>query len=195
MMQEPASLEAGSTAPGRDRLLAVMGGRSSLVLNVSDLARPSARPRRVECHAAVTWELELSRIVPEPPLEVKLVLSPVSGGIIVRGDTTAHVEHTCPRCLERRIEQQTIEVAQLYSAPGVDDEADYEIGGDEIDLEPMLRDEILLAMPLLPVCGDACAGLVGGPETGLNTPSPGDDGVATSPFAVLKDLFDAGEVT
>ncbi len=172
-----------------------MSDRSSLVLNVSDLLRARARPRRVECIEAVTWELELSRIVPEPPLRATLVLSPVSGGMVVRGDATVYVEHTCPRCLERRVEQQTIEVAQLYSAPGVDDEADYEIDGDEIDLEPMLRDEILLAMPLVPVCGDACPGLVGGRETGLNTPSPGDDGDATSPFAVLKDLFDAGEVT
>ena len=62
----------------------------------------------------------------------------------------------------------------------------------------MLRDEVVLAMPMIPTCGDDCPGLevdhlVSERESGLNTGAPGDEGAKTSPFAVLQDLFDDGE--
>ena len=30
--------------------------------------------------------------------------------------------------------------------------------GDEVDLEPVVRDAVLLALPLAPLCGETCAG-------------------------------------
>ncbi len=50
----------------------------------------------------------------------------------------------------------------------------------------MLRDEVLLAMPMLPVCGDDCPGIPTGAEPGDDD----DDETERSPFAALKDLFE-----
>ncbi len=74
-----------------------------------------------------------------------------------------------------------------------DEDADYVIDGLELDLEPILRDELLLALPLSPTCGPGCKGVVDAAKTGLNTGTPDDDGDSSSPFAVLRDLLEAGE--
>jgi uncharacterized protein len=56
-----------------------------------------------------------------------------------------------------------VDVLQLYVYPGNEVDADDdEIGrlvGEMIDLEPLLRDAVVLALPLAPVCRDDCPGL------------------------------------
>lgn len=164
---------------------------SPFLVNVADLSRADAGPRSLRLEMSVEWGLELSRLRPQPPLRAELVLSPTSGGVVVTGTVTAEAEHTCHRCLEETIEPLQVQIAQLVTRPRDDeDDADYQLIGDELDLEPVLRDEVLLAMPLQPTCEDGCRQLVGEPETGLNTSTPGDD---SSPFAVLRDLFESEE--
>lgn len=130
------------------------------------------------------WVLELSRTLLDPPLVAALTLAPMSGGLLVTGSVDVAVEHVCHRCLRTTATDLQAAVGQLYANPGVDDDAEYELVGDEIDLEPMIRDEVLLAMPLLPTCGDDCPG------------PPREEGVvesrdeSRSPFAVLEGLFD-----
>ena len=34
----------------------------------------------------------------------------------------------------------------------------YPLRGEQVDLEPMVRDAVLLALPLAPLCGDDCRG-------------------------------------
>ena len=158
--------------------------RSPFLVNVADLARPSARPRSLAVETPVEWVLELSRTLPSPPLTATLRLARMSGGLLVTGSVDVAVEHVCHRCLQTTRDDLHVTVGQLYATPGVDDDAEYELVGDEIDLEPMIRDEVLLAMPLLPTCGDDCPGPPH--ETGVvdESEAPG------SPFAVLEGLFD-----
>jgi uncharacterized protein len=153
---------------------------------VSDLLEREASPRTVHIDAAVDWGLELSSIVPDPPLDADLTLSPLPGGILGRGVVAYRVQHTCRRCLSTYREDVELDVAAVFEAKP--DEDSYPIDGDQIDLEPFLRDEALLAMPLLPQCPDGCDVVVTTPETDLNTDFPGED----SPFAVLRDLLPPG---
>lgn len=182
--------------------------RSPFVFPVADLVRSDTQPRHVEVVAPVEWGVELSRTLVDPPLTADLTLSHVSGGVLVRGTVTVTVRSACHRCLDDFEEEMDIEVAQLFVFdPDYDiddpDAPDYEIEGDAIDLEPMLRDEVILAMPMLPSCGDECPGrvpgVVGDAETGLNTSAPVSERGSTSPFAVLQDLFhgdnDSSEVS
>ena len=69
----------------------------------------------------------------------------------------------------------------------------YPIEGTVIDLEPFLRDDTLLGLPLLPICSETCEGLVSTSETGLNTDPPGEPDDTGSPFAVLRDLLPPGD--
>ena len=71
----------------------------------------------------------------------------------------------CGRCLDPVTVPVSIELCELYAYPDPDerdaDEND-DVGrveGDLIDLEPRLRDAVLLALPLRPVCQADCPGL------------------------------------
>lgn len=164
--------------------------RSPFLVNVADLRRERALPRPLALSAEVEWGLEMSRVLADPALEAELELSALSGGIRVRGSTTVTVHHTCHRCLDEWDEEADVPVDQLYVEASRADEDDYTYSGDELDLESMLRDEVLLAMPLVPTCPDGCEGLVDSPETDLNAGTPEEQGDTSSPFAVLKDLLD-----
>lgn len=163
---------------------------SSFVLDVSELRRREARSRRVRVSGSVTWGVELSRVLPDPPLVADLVLEPIGGGILVRGVVTCAAEHVCHRCLLEFHEDERIEVTVLFERDP--DEDGYPIEGDVVDLEQALRDEVLLAFPLLPRCGEACPGVEMAPGTGLNT-APLDDETGASPFAVLRELLQHGD--
>jgi len=83
-------------------------------------------------------------------------------------------------------------VSQMVTSdPEGDDE--YHLAGNVLDLEQLLRDEVLLAMPVAPVCGPDCPGLVAVAGSGLNTSTPDQEDESASPFAALKDLLDTGD--
>ncbi|RPI21383.1 MAG: DUF177 domain-containing protein [Actinobacteria bacterium] len=163
--------------------------RSPFLVNIADLAAGSDRRERTE--ARVDWALELSAADPDMPLVADLELHALTGGILVRGRARITVRHTCHRCLSEFTREHDVPVSAMFMTEPDDDS--YELAGSEIDVEQMLRDEVLLAMPLLPRCGDDCPGVVSSPGTGLNTgaSAEGDDH-SGSPFAVLRDLLDRG---
>ena len=64
----------------------------------------------------------------------------------------------CRRCL-RVVERDLVVDVQEVFSPSVDDESDtYPLAGDHVDLEPMVRDAILLGLPLAPLCEETCVG-------------------------------------
>jgi uncharacterized protein len=98
------------------------------------------------------------------------------------------------RCLdpiERSIE---VDLQELYAYPGHerdDDDADLpELEGDLLDLEPVLRDAVVLALPLQPLCRNDCPGLC--PECGARlADDPGHGHESTDPrWAAQQGLID-----
>ncbi len=162
---------------------------TSFVVHVADLLHQPGRARPVRIVAAADWGVDMARIVAEPPLDADLELAATSGGVMVRGVVTAVASLTCTRCLQDFEASVRVEISQLVRDES-DDDDEYHTVGEDIDLEPILRDEVLLATPLLPRCEPECKGLVRDSETGLNTTSPGSP---DSPFAALQDLFDPGD--
>lgn len=94
------------------------------------------------------------------PLTGSLRLESVVEGVLVTGTVSGRVQQECARCLKAFSAPLEVEVCELYTAPGHEAEPDaYRVTGTEIDLEPMLRDETGLALPLNPLCRPDCAGL------------------------------------
>lgn len=164
---------------------------SLFTINVADLVGRDAPAREAHIEVPVDWGVELSKIQRDPPLTADLTLSHLPSGILVRGMLRFRVEHTCRRCLTHYREEATHHVTGLFEVDP--DEEAYPIDGVEIDLEPFLRDEALLALPLLPECPDGCATVVTTPETDLNTNLPDQASEVDSPFAALRDLLPPGE--
>jgi uncharacterized protein len=162
--------------------------RPPLRLLISDLLRQPGFQRPVQLEARVEWALEASRIDPQAPLRADLVLEGTSGGILVQGRVAVVARHICQRCLTEWSEPLEVEVFEML---GGDPEAEYSLARDEADLEPPLRDAVLLALPLRPLCRPDCLGLCGVCGADLNTGScPGHGEAEASPFTVLRDLLE-----
>ena len=108
------------------------------------------------------------------------------------GEVEATVAHRCHRCLTEWEEHVVGDVAQLITVDG-DEDDDYRLEGDTFDLESMVRDELMLGLPIAPLCSDDCEGLVAEAGSDLNTDLSEDERSESSPFSVLKDLLDTGE--
>ena len=161
--------------------------RPPLRLLISDLLHSPGRSRAVVLETPVDWGLESSRVDPGAPLRADLVLEGTSGGVVVRGRVAVVARHTCRRCLTEWTEPVEAEVFEIL---GRDPEAEYRLAGDEADLEEPLRDAVLLALPLRPLCRPDCLGLCAVCGADLNTGScPGHDEGPGSPFAPLRDLL------
>lgn len=165
---------------------------SPFQFHVGDLRSGRAQPRDITGEVSVDWHVELSRVLAEPPLLFDFELAPIAGGISVMGTIEATVAHRCHRCLDEWEEEIVHKVAQLLTTDG-EDEDDYRLEGDVYDFEAMVRDELMLSLPIAPLCGPDCEGLVVAAGSDLNTDLSEDEAAASSPFSVLKDLLDTGD--
>ncbi len=166
--------------------------RDPFLLNVADLLGKEASSRPVTITEPVDWKIELIQVAEQPPLTADLVLHPVSGGIAVTGRVRFTTRDTCYRCLEETLSDRDTSIGALFDGNNDDDES-YPLLGHEIDVAQMLRDEVMLSLPIVEDCGDDCPGVVSSAETDLNTDLSGADGKPRSPFAVLKDLLEPEE--
>src|SRR5690606_2396501 len=108
--------------------------------------------------------------VPEGSLiRIELRLEAIMEGILATGTASARAVGECVRCLDPIDEAVTVGFQELYlyEAPPVTEEADEEdhvLEDELLDLETVLRDAVVLALPHNPLCGPDCPGLC--PECG-----------------------------
>ena len=139
--------------------------RSPFVLDTRELGRRpgSMRHARRTVPAPADWALELVRVPTGADVELDLRLEAVMEGVLVTGTADAPVAAECGRCLEPITERMTVDVQELFGYEQAPDDAEAPtLEGDLIDLAGLLRDAVLLALPLNPVCDDDCAGLCSG---------------------------------
>ncbi|MDQ3952905.1 MAG: DUF177 domain-containing protein [Actinomycetota bacterium] len=105
------------------------------------------------------------------PVEADLRAESVVEGILVTGRARAGVTFECSRCLREFPSEIAVELCELFAGPGHEaapEEDSYEVKGTDVDLEPMLRDALVLALPLNPVCSLDCKGYCAGCGQNLN---------------------------
>jgi uncharacterized protein len=139
--------------------------RAPLVLDTRELGRRPGSQRKMSFSAEAPAELGIEILgVPEgSPVQLDLRLEAVMDGVLVTGTATADLEGECARCLEQIEDEVTVELQELYLYEPVDvhDEDDdvSRLEDDLLDLEPALRDAVVLALPFQPLCQDDCPGL------------------------------------
>jgi uncharacterized protein len=102
---------------------------------------------------------EVAQVPEDRPVGADLLFESVVEGVLVSGPLEGTMVLTCARCLKPIEAPFRIDVQELF-APGAgpgDDE--YPLAEGVVDLEPMIRDAVLLAMPLAPLCRPDCLGL------------------------------------
>lgn len=147
---------------------------SPYVISIVDLPRQEGSSRVLDLDVVVPAEvgLELLSIPEGDPLDLDIQLQSVSEGIFVTGSVSAHAVGQCSRCLTPIEMNMTEQIGELVFYPerkhalldeGDEEAEDFpEVVEDHIDLEPIIRDAIVLAMPFRPLCKPDCAGLCPG---------------------------------
>jgi uncharacterized protein len=152
---------------------------SALRLNVAGLLKETAGAARdytVDvAPEAIPGLLDEAR--PAAPLQGELRLMRTPRSIFVRGRLQTRVVVECSRCLaevETPVEVDVeaeyfpeVDVTSGHALPAPDDDLAFTIDQNhELDLQEVVRQNLLLALPMQALCSDACRGLC--PECGQN---------------------------
>ena len=132
---------------------------SPLVVNVAELLRRAGSVREIDRQIeSEIFKFDDARIIVGSQVQVSLTLEALTDGIVVRGSLRAEWSFECRRCLRPLSGQAEVEVQELYQAVISDPDA-YPITGEQLDLLEMARENVLLAVPLAPLCRADCPGL------------------------------------
>ncbi len=135
------------------------------MLDTRELGRRPGMMRRVDRTVAAPVDLGTDVVgVPSgTDLELHLRLEAVMEGVLVSGTARGRAAGECVRCLADVDLELEVDLQELYAYPdraaAEDDDDVRELEKDLIDLEPALRDAVVLALPFQPVCRDDCPGL------------------------------------
>jgi uncharacterized protein len=96
----------------------------------------------------------------DSPVEAELSAQSVVEGVLATGRLQGSATADCARCARTVPLVISLELCELFVEPGHElaDEA-YALSGTDIDLEPVFRDALTLALPLNPLCDAGCKGL------------------------------------
>lgn len=137
--------------------------RAPLVFDTRELGRRPGSMRRLHRTVAAPADFRAGLVgVPEgAPLELELRLESVMEGVLVSGTARAPLAGECARCLDPVTGAVEADLQDLYAYPDVEigeDELPH-LHGDHLDLEPLVRDAVVLALSFTALCEDGCRGL------------------------------------
>jgi uncharacterized protein len=146
--------------------LSKLDPRAPLVLDTRELGRRPGSQRKVSRSVPAPADLgiEVLRVPEGSPVELDLRLEAVMEGVLVTGTAQAALEGECARCLGPIDDEIEVDLQELYvyehlaTDPDEDDEVS-KLQNDLVDLEPLLRDAVVLALPFQPLCQPDCPGL------------------------------------
>jgi uncharacterized protein len=141
--------------------------RNPLVFDTRDLGPGSARTLTRTVPAPDHIGVELARVPRGAELELDVQLEGVAEGVLVTATVSGPLVGECARCLEPFMSALKVRFQELFAlagdtdlADGLDEEDSYQLDASGmLDLEPALRDAIVLELPLSPLCEDGCQGL------------------------------------
>ena len=141
--------------------------RDPYVLDTRSLGRQpgSMRTDRRRVPAPAGLGQDLVGVPEGTPLDLDLRLESATEGVLVTGTVATTITGECGRCLDPFTGDFAVEVVELFAYPGSvtaettdEDEVD-RIVNDLIDVEPVVRDAVVLGLPTTPLCRPDCAGL------------------------------------
>ena len=141
--------------------------RSPFVFDLRELGRRagSLREYRRSVPAPAGLGLDLIGVPEGAPLVLELRLESVTEGVLVTGTVTAPLTGQCGRCLDPISDELAVDVCELFAYPAsatdetTEQDEVHRIDGDHVDVEPMVRDAVVLGLPWTPLCRPDCAGL------------------------------------
>ncbi|MDP4691939.1 MAG: DUF177 domain-containing protein [Ilumatobacteraceae bacterium] len=164
---------------------------TGLLVNAAELLRRPGNWKDVEIDVeSKHFEFEDSRLLPQL-VGIHLHLECSNNGIVVSGNVNAQWHDQCCRCLKDISGVAVGEVAEIYQREITDPDA-YRLESDQLNLAPMVREHVLLALPDTPVCRPDCPGLCPVCGADKSTPEGAACGCSETPvdprWDALRDL-------
>jgi uncharacterized protein len=137
----------------------------ALRVNAIELLRQPGSQRAVDADTTVAdLGIDDHRFVGTDAVHATLRLDVLTDGVVVSGQVRSTWHGACRRCANPAQGTLECEVHELYQRVVTDPDA-FELG-DLLDLEPMVREVLLLDAPLVPLCRPDCQGLC--PQCGVD---------------------------
>jgi uncharacterized protein len=144
---------------------------SGLIVNVAEVLRRVGNVKDIDVEVDSTLlELGDDRIAPQD-VPVSFHLESTNTGIVVRGTVSARYHDTCRRCLKDLTDRTAVEIGEIYQREITDPDA-YPLEGEQLNLAPLVREHLLLALPDAPLCRADCPGLC--PVCGADRSNPAE---------------------
>ncbi|MEU5696880.1 YceD family protein [Actinosynnema sp. NPDC020468] len=137
------------------------------VIDTRDIGRRAGSSRAYQ-RSVPAEGLGLEGVIAVPAggeVRLDLLLESVVEGVLVTGTASTHVAGECSRCLDPLTDDVEVTLTELYAYPdSATDETTEEdevsrLQDDLVDLEPVVRDALVLALPQVPLCSPDCLGL------------------------------------
>lgn len=137
------------------------------IIDTRDIGRRAGSSRAYE-RSVPAAGLGLVGVIAVPDggtVELDLLTESVVEGVLVSGTASTVTEGECSRCLEPLSSEVEVNLMELFAYPDsttdetTDEHEVSRISDDLIDLEPVVRDAVVLALPQVPLCKPDCLGL------------------------------------
>jgi uncharacterized protein len=146
------------------------GNGGPLRVDIHLLSRQAGSVKHVELTvpAPEEWRVGLIGVAAGSAIAVGADLEAVGEGVLASGQAAFTLTGQCARCLApiEAAGEALFQELFYYPGRGEGDDDLARVEGETVDLEPVVRDAIVLDLPLAPLCEDDCAGLC--PDCGAN---------------------------
>ena len=164
--------------------------RSPLVIDITPLKRQPGAQRRLELTISPPGGAALeSAEVAATAVHIDMQLEVAGEELIAQGAVKVDWTGPCRRCLEEQAGTTTVETREIFQRKPIEGET-YYLDENDVDLEPMLRETVLLNLPVAPLCGDDCAGPDPSrfPTTVVKDADPDEEPPADPRWAALSEI-------
>jgi uncharacterized protein len=139
-------------------------------VSTHELARRPGESRHLNTTVLAPQDLgsDIIAVPLDGPIELDLLLESVLEGVLVTGRVRTMARGACVRCLEDVELPLDLSIQELFAYPermeaaresGAEDAEERMLIGETADIEPTVRDAIVLGLPFQPVCAEDCPGL------------------------------------
>ncbi|MCU1353668.1 MAG: hypothetical protein JWM05_2877 [Acidimicrobiales bacterium] len=130
----------------------------TLIEHVAELRRRLGNQREVHRQLeGAGLALSTARVPDGAEVLLDGMLEAIPNGVVLTGTVRVPWVGECRRCLTETRGEAVSDLREIFDVNPVDGET-WPLRGDEIDLGPVLRDTVLLTLPLAPLCSEDCLG-------------------------------------
>lgn len=133
---------------------------STFEVPVNELTRRPGQMKELELDIELAIPMgQAAATVPAGEIiELNLRLESVHDGILATGEVDSTARADCSRCLEPLKLAVEVDFQELF-AYSLEQEDDFLVQDEKIDLEQAITDAVVLSLPFKPVCSEDCLGL------------------------------------